>query len=148
MVAAQDWSWIDSQPPTESVIRITRLLCVGMDRFIPKVVSQVNSSHPWLDARCVELVRLECAAAGTDAFLEASLACSRGLLAAQSTYIARVRGRLRTLRRGSKKWWRLSDQLLNRVSKPANSALKKSDGTWALTRDAKADLFVDTFQSR
>eukprot|EP00959_Pyramimonas_sp_CCMP1952_P107395 2245366-Pyramimonas_sp.AAC.1 len=90
-----------------------------MARFIPSSTGCFKSSHPWLDAECVSLVRKKCEAAGTGAFLAASIACSQGLLRAHSAYVGRVRARLQSLKRGSKQWWRLSDQLMHRTAKPS-----------------------------
>ena len=56
--------------------------------------------------------------------------------------------KLRSLRRGSKAWWRLSDQILSRVSKPTSSPLKRADGTWAVSSVDKAELFASSFASK
>eukprot|EP00959_Pyramimonas_sp_CCMP1952_P403700 8459644-Pyramimonas_sp.AAC.1 len=34
---------------------------------------------------------------------------------------------------------------MHRTSKPSSSALKRSNGSWALSRDAKAEVFADCF---
>ena len=101
-----DWSWADTAPPDEIVERIVSLLSVLMAECIPSSRVRFNSSHPWLDERCLKLVQAKCDAVRTDAFPQASFECSRGLLAAQAAYVDRTRRKLRSLKRGSKQWWR------------------------------------------
>eukprot|EP00969_Alexandrium_andersonii_P221810 9796252-Alexandrium_andersonii.AAC.1 len=107
-----------------------------------------RSSHPWLTPRCVELIRRKCAAAGTDNFRHAAEACSAGLLHAFHLHVTRMREQLRRLPRGSKRWWRISRELLSKISKPASPALRLPDGSWAVQAHTKANALADAFVSK
>eukprot|EP00969_Alexandrium_andersonii_P039415 1726875-Alexandrium_andersonii.AAC.1 len=52
------------------------------------------------------------------------------------------------MRRGSKRWWRLSTVLLSKVTKVASPALRLPDGTWAIQPKDKANALADAFLSK
>ena len=70
------------------------------------------------------------------------------MLNAFKLHANRTRQKLRGFGRGSKKWWKVSHQLLSHVHKPTSSPLKRPDGTWALSAGAKADLFARAFNQK
>eukprot|EP00959_Pyramimonas_sp_CCMP1952_P374580 7844810-Pyramimonas_sp.AAC.1 len=81
-------------------------------------------------------------------FPAAAAACSSVMLGAFKTHAQRARQKLRTLGRGSKKWWKISNGLLSHVHKPSSSPLKPPDGSWAFSASAKADVFARAFSSK
>ena len=119
-----------------------------MRSYIPSSVIANRSSHPWLTPECLTAVQAKVAASGTEVFAVASRVCSDTLLKAHAAYVERMRAKLRNLRRGSKAWWRVSDQILSRVSKPVSSPLKRPDGSWAVSSLEKADVFAASFASK
>ena len=57
--------------------------------------------------------------------------------------------KLKSLRRGSKKWWRLSNELLGKSNKSTSfPPMKYDDGSWALDAKSKADGFANFFKSK
>eukprot|EP00969_Alexandrium_andersonii_P326389 14420906-Alexandrium_andersonii.AAC.1 len=52
------------------------------------------------------------------------------------------------MRRGSKRWWKLSRELLCKVSKPSSPALRLEDGTWLVQPAAKANALADAFLAK
>ena len=92
-------------------------------------------------------MREKAQSAGTDDFARAQVACSRGLLAAHERYIVRTRDRLRSLPRGSKLWWRLSQVLAGKQRKEHSCALR-IDGQWVCDATSKANAFADTFTKK
>ena len=94
------------------------------------------------------MLRAKVASAGSGKFHDAAVACSIGLLAAHERYVCRTREKLKSLRRGSKQWWRLSSQLLGRLPTHTSPGLRQSDGTWVLESAAKANLFADTVSGK
>ena len=144
----QDWSWIDNSTPDIVVSCLTQMLKCFMNLHIPSIEQRVQVSHPWLSDECLLAVRTKRGAAGTAAFPAAVAHCSAVMLKAFQSYANRTRQKLRGLGRGSKKWWKVSHQLLSHVHKPTSSPLKRPDGTWALSARAKADLFARAFSHK
>ena len=55
----------------------------------------------------------------------------------------KIQDDLANLRRGSKKWWRLTEQIMNRQANPSFfPALKDSQGKWCVTAKDKANAFA------
>ena len=141
-----DWSFIDVLSVDDATEQFTNSLLEAMRAFIPTTVVEEGSSHPWLNERCVDLIRAKHESEGTTQFPEAATACSAGILEEYNAYIQRLRVKLRRARRGSKLWWRLADQIAHRSGGPRGiPALKRDDGTWVLASDDKANLLADTF---
>ena len=60
-----------------------------------------------------------------------------------------MRVKLRRARRGSKHWWRLSNQIANRSGGSRGvPALQRADGSLCLSASEKANLLADTFCSK
>ena len=129
---AQDWSWIDNSTPNIVVACLTQMMLCFMDIYIPS--SQVASvvSHPWINQHCLDAVQAKRLAAGTDSFPAAVAACSSAMLEAFKAHTQRTRQKLRTLGRGSKKWWKISNELLSHIHKSSSFPLKRPDGSWAV----------------
>ena len=115
-----------------------------MRRFIPTSPLSFRSSHPWLTPECLAAVERKHVTAGTADFPSVCRACSDTLLRAHEAFIHRTRAQLRNLRCG-KKCWLLSDSLLCRKAKTGISPLRRSNGTWAISAAAKAELFAEAF---
>ena len=75
--------------------------------------------------------------------------CNETLGVAYEEYIAKVREQLKSLPKGSKKWWRLNRILLGRSSKRAGiPPLRQPDGEWVLESGEKANLLGKTFEAK
>ena len=79
----------------------------------------------------------------------ANVECSKILMEEYNEYVHRTRRKLQELPRGSKSWWTLSRQLMQKkTSSTGIPALKSSDGSWILDSEKKADRFAEVFQSK
>ena len=104
-LALHDWSWRGNAHPDVCAARVTELVLQTARRFIPvRSATCFRPSHPWLNERCIDLVRRKQAAEGLATFHEVVAECSRGMLEEFRAYIRKTRGRLRACRRGSKRW--------------------------------------------
>ena len=121
-----------------------------LDRFVPsKQICALKSSHPWLNDRCRNALARKRAASGTDAFLDARDECSRTLADEYNKYVSRMRARLGELSSSSHAWWRLSDSLMmKRTSASSIPPLKRTDGSWAINGQDKAELFAEVFAGK
>ena len=107
------------------------------------------SSHPWLNDRVREAVRKKAAAHNTPIEEAETLRCSVVVLEEFKKYTATTRNKLTSLGSGSKRWWRLSSQLLHKQVKANNvPPLKKASGEWARTPIDKANLFAETWATK
>ena len=125
-----DWRWIDTCSPEEAVLRLNPMLLALMARFIPRHTMRHKFSHPWLDETSLRLVARKAATAGSADFPMAARECSEGLLSAFNRYTGRTRQRLRAFRRGSRKWWCLSKELLDKSCKLSSAPLRAPSGRW------------------
>ena len=82
------------------------------------------------------------------AYESAVTECIRGLVSEYFKFIPRTREKLKTLRRGSKQWWRLSAQLTNKSVISSDIPALKDDDKWVLEAAGKANLLERTFASK
>ena len=105
-------------------------------------------SHPWLNARCIELIRAKHLSEGTDDYPAAAQRCSAGILLEYEGFIRRTRCKMSRLRRGSKAWRRLSVQLMHNRGKASSiPALKDDSGTFIFEPEEMSKLLAHTFES-
>ena len=103
--------------------------------------SMQKSAHPWLNERCATAVARKCAAAGTSGFAAAQHECSSVLSEEYYNHVNRLRSKLSTLPKGSKRWWKLNRELWNKKSATSSiPPLKSIDGSDVLDPEAKANL--------
>ena len=145
-----DWQWVDSLDSSAAAARLTATILQVARQHIPvKRVALSQEAHPWLNDRCRQLVQQKVAAAGTDGASDAAALCSRGLLEEYRKWVENMRARMRSLRRGSKEWWKLSRQLLGRVAASSGMpALRDASGTWVFESKDKANLLASTFSAK
>jgi len=72
-----DWQFLYGLSSDGAVRALTKYILTAMHTFIPRVVVQNASSHPWLNADCVEHIRRKTETAGTSDFPLAVRAYSR-----------------------------------------------------------------------
>eukprot|EP00959_Pyramimonas_sp_CCMP1952_P171161 3576508-Pyramimonas_sp.AAC.1 len=70
------------------------------------------------------------------------------MLKAFHDYIGRTRAKLRSIRSGSKGWWKLSRDLMCKVSKEVSPPLRTPDGPWAIQAADKANEFARSFEAK
>ena len=143
-----NWQFLRGLSSDGAVRALTRYILTAMHTFIPRVVVQNASSHPWLNADCVEHIRRKTETAGTSDFPFAVRACSRALLTAFHSYSHRTKRNLQAVRTGSKGWWSLSRSLMEKVAKSPSPPLRSPSGSWIVDPRGKACLFAQTFLSK
>ena len=119
-------------------------------RFIPtRILREFKGTHPWLNDECRSAILHKQSCAGTDEYKEACESCTRILQVAFAAYTAKLRQELRSLPKGSKRWWSLSNGLLdNAPSKAGIPSLKDPEGNWIHDGRGKADLLAQAFASK
>jgi len=119
-------------------------------KYIPSTTIQVqNQTHPWLTQACTEAIEAKNqATAGAD-FTAARDKCASVLNNAYKEYIVKLKARIAKLPRGSKQWWSLNRELLNKKARLSSvPPLRDSNGLWLMEPKAKADLFASTWHSK
>ena len=81
---------------------------------------------------------------------EAIQKCNKKMRDAYEVYVEEVREEIKTLPKGSKKWWRLNSILLGRSSKQTSSVppLRDLDGEWIFDNVEKTNLLGNTFEAK
>ena len=75
--------------------------------------------------------------------------CRRILMESRNKYLEKIQDNLAELRRESKKWWRLTEQTVNRQANPSFfAALKDIGGNWCVTPREKADAFARCWSAK
>ena len=101
-------------------------------RFIPtRILREFKGTHPWLNYECRSVILHKQSCAGTDEYKEACESGTRTLKVACAAYSDKTRQELRSLPKGSKRWWSLSKILLDNA--PSNCgipSLKDPKGNW------------------
>ena len=74
--------------------------------------------------------------------------CPRIMVEEHLKYIAKLKTQIAKLKKGSKQWWRLNRQLLNKRAKLSSVPPLRDGTTWVNTSKDKADLFAKTFSAK
>ena len=119
-------------------------------RYIPtRTLRGVKGSHPWLDERCRAAIRPKQAREGSPQYKDACELCTHTLRVAYAGYVHTIRKELRTLPKGSKKWWALSKTLMdNAPSKAGMPTLRNPAGELIHDGQGKAELFAKALSSK
>ena len=144
---SMNWSWVDHLSIDAVTQELTATILATLRAHVPiKIIEERFGRHPWLNQRCIDLVAAKHAAFGISVFDNASALCSQGLKAEYEKFVKNTRKRLERLKRGSKQWWKLSRNLMDKRSRVLSiPALQDKFKRWILHDEAKADLFADTF---
>ena len=128
----------------------TTTVLEAMRKHVPsKKLKKRKCTHPWLTDKVLNLVQKKRDAAGTPEETKAAEECSEALLQEYKAWVQRTREELATLKRGSKKWWAKTRELLNQKGKCSHvPALKNTEGEWVTEPKQKAQLFADTFAAK
>ena len=107
-----------------------------------------KSSHPWLNNKCEDAIRAKNAAEGTSGFASARNECSTILASEYQAYLGRLKTKIANLPKGSKEWWRLKRELLNKCSKLSGIPPLKSGSEWITDSKGKANLLAETMAAK
>ena len=86
---------------------------------------------------------------GTDEYEASRDACTEALLQGFKDHATRTKAKISDLPVSSKKWWKLCSALMVKKNTNCNiPPLQSSDGVWALTASAKAEVLARSFQDK
>lgn len=150
-LAAVDWkSMFADNPVDEGAEQLTRTIMDTAKQHIPHRMARFNKrSHPWLTNRALAAIREKCDAYGTEAFESTVQKCREIIADEYKSHTRRLRSRISSLKRGSKRWWVLNRQLLHKTSKTTSiPPLRGKDSNWIMDPPEKAQLLADTFADK
>lgn len=130
--------------------RLTETILQHASAHIPRrKMSFDKRSHPWLTDRALQAIHDKCAAYGTPSFATVAEECRKVVAEEYRLHISKLRAKIAGLKRGSKKWWSLNRQLLNKKSKTASiPPLKNSREEWVTEPARKAELLSEVFDAK
>ena len=107
------------------------------------------SVHPWLNAKCRNLILLKQQAAGTDLYQIRQKECSNALHEAYCEYVTRTKMKIKGACQSSKQWWQLSNTLMCRKTMVESiPPLQKADGEWKTSPLNKANILAECFAEK
>ena len=103
------------------------LECAG--KFIRKgPICDKKHNCPWMTSRCTEAISQKVTAASTEQEGDQTKKCANILKEERLHYVESLKRRIAELPKGSKIWWRLNRELLDRkVAVEKNTALEERD---------------------
>ena len=145
----QSWTWLEHVDAHEGAQRLTELILGHARRYIPqRCVKERKTTHPWVNDRVIELVRLKREAEGSEHEAVCRDRCSAGILEEYGKYVIRERAALKDMPQCSKPWWSKSRRLMQKKGIVSSIPALRDSGKWVLDACAKADLFVATLSGK
>lgn len=150
LMAQQDWSWLSLVDVHTAARQLTDLILSLSRQFIPqRTMKEHKSTHPWVNAHVVQLVKEKRNSEGTECEAECRERCSAGILEEYGNYINKERTALQEIPRGVKEWWTKSIRLLQKKGTVSSiPALRQDDGKWLHNAKDKANLFASTLSRK
>ena len=147
---AMDWRPMDIMCVDDAERFLSDSIFGVLDHHIPsRTIYERKLTHPWINDRCLLVVRTKNAAAGTDAFADETKRCNTVLFEEYIKYVTSMRDKLSAEKRGSKAWWKLANTIVDKdVLAASIPALQTATGDWENDSAAKANLFADHFASK
>ena len=144
------WHDVFGEDFSDNASKITEIVLSSSKQHIPFRKHRFRKSlHPWLTDTTFEAIQAKVAAYGTCSYDDAAKACSQVFAKEYATHVKRLRTTLASLPRGSKRWWRVNRELLDKkASLSSISPLKASDGRWLLDPIDKANELANTFMNK
>ena len=119
------------------------------EKYIPQTTFAIRKhSHPWINTTCEIAVAKKNAAEGSPDFVAVRDDCAQTLREAHKNYQVDLRARIASLPRGSKRWWALNRELLDKKSRIISIPLLRQDDNWILDSRGKANIFAKTFTAK
>ena len=126
-----DWSQLKRGTAEDALKYFMELLWLILSKHIPyKALHLKKKSHPWLDARCETAIDRKSTSEGTEAFASEQRECSKVMAEAYQEHVQKLRAKIATLKRGSKQWWSLNRELLNKKAKISSIPPLRDGPTW------------------
>ena len=146
----QDWGELREGSVTEALEKINHAIQSCMDAHVPHSwKTHKKSSLPWVTTECRDAIRKKHDLEGSGQYQDAARKCAKVLRDARAAYFASLKTELDNLPKGSKRWWSLNRQLLNRQSHSVFfPPLRDSDGQWCKTPESKAAAFKQNWEAK
>ena len=128
---------------------IDNILRLSRQHIPTRTLREYKGTHPWLDDDCRDAILAKHKRDGQDDYTDACQRCTDVLSRHFALHIQKIRDEMRALPRGSKKWWRLSKQLMDCASHRSGiPSLRAASGEWVHKGKEKADLFADALTAK
>ena len=144
-----NWDPLQQGSAEEALAFFMEILWLHLVKFIPRrKVTVKKSTHPWLDERCHDAIRSKHLAEGTDTYEGECQRCATILGNAKKEYVEKLKEKLNSLPKGSKRYWSLNRELLHRKARISTIPTLKDGGQWVSDPKSKANVFARTFASK
>ena len=148
-IAETDWTAIDRSAVDEGERFFHNTLNDILTRHIPqRWISERKSKHPWVNDRCLQAIATKNSMSNKPNFHEHASKCSQVLFEEFVAHALRMPDKLARERRGSKGWWRIANEIVEKDGKATSIPALKVNGEWIQEPRVKANAFADTFSSK
>ncbi len=144
-----DWTPMDSLDVDAAERFFHRSVFAILRRHIPeRELLERKTTHPWVNERCVSAIRAKNASLGATEFASESAKCNAIIFEEFVEYVQRMRDKLAKEKRGSKSWWRLTNEIMQKKAKSSQIPALKAGNVWMHESLAKADALAEHFSSK
>ena len=113
-----DWKALRKGTAEEAAKFFMEMLWMNSCTFIPYVEVQAKKkAHPWLNERCEAAIQRKNSAEGTDRFPDYQKECAAVMTEEYQKHLGSLKEKIASLSKGSKEWWRLNRELLEKKTK-------------------------------
>ena len=156
----KDWSFLMDGTVDQAAESFTQFVLARAREFIPqKTVQEEKGSHRWINEHCrkaaqakddaEKLLMTQPSDEHERTYHETCQTSSAVLGSAYEEYVSKTRSEIDELPDGSKKWWRLHREVMQRSAKASSiPPLKNGDGAWILGARDKANLLATTLSTK
>ena len=110
-----DWGGLKEGTAEDAIGFFMEVLWFHLVKFIPREwVEEKKTTHPWLNERTRKAIARKQEAEGTAQAQVEMERCSRILNEERQKYVQRLKEKLMSLPKGSKQWWKINRELLNK----------------------------------
>ena len=153
MEALSKWNWqkLDEGTAEDAVNYFYDILRMHMKKYIPfRAFQEKKMSHPWINEKCEAAIARKnvCVDQASDDFKIAQIECARILGEEHEKYIEELRIKISGLKKGSKQWWKLNRELLDKRAKTTSMPPLKANGVWTTDSKEKANLIANTLKTK
>ena len=144
-----DWQKLKKDTVEDALNYFMEILWALLCTHIPfEEINFVKTSHPWLNERCREAIQRKNDSEGTAEFDENRHSCSKILAAEYKVHLGKFKKKISELSKGSKQWWSLNRQLLEKRSRLSSIPPLRKDGKWISEAKDKANVFAEMFDAK
>jgi len=144
-----EWSGLDQGSAEDALNHFLEVLWQTLLKHIPrKTATAKRSSHPWLNDICKQALLRKNLAQGSVKFGAERDNCTKVLHAERAKYVQELKARIAKLPKGSKEWWALNRELLQRKARVTSVPVLRDNGEWIRDPKGKANAFAQVFASK